>query len=304
MPRQAEAADPQLKGRIVFASDIDGDYELFVMAADGSHRRRLTDNDVDDFSPAWAPGGRRVVFLRERASGDEDIFILHLRSGTERPWVVTKWSDEGEPEWSPDGDWIAFRGNDGGDGSDVVAFRVDRAAGRVISSQDENSTNHSPTWSPDGNQIGLVEEYDESDIYVASFCCSNGFEKRQLTSDREWKSGLDWSPGGGCILFTQEGDGLYAVSTEGGEPRELYSDGSAIFSGSWSPDGKHIVFSSDAAGSDDLYVIDADGSDPRRLTTSKTSEYSAAWYGQPAEEPSDPNCSPPEPMPSPTLPLP
>ncbi|MGH2729468.1 MAG: TolB family protein, partial [Actinomycetota bacterium] len=51
-----------LTGRIAFASDRDGDYEIYVMNADGSNLEKLTDNSLDDLSPSWSPEGNRIVF--------------------------------------------------------------------------------------------------------------------------------------------------------------------------------------------------------------------------------------------------
>ena len=41
--------------RIAFMSDRDGNWEIYVMNADGSDQARLTDNPADDGIPAWAP---------------------------------------------------------------------------------------------------------------------------------------------------------------------------------------------------------------------------------------------------------
>jgi len=41
--------------RILFASDQDGDYDLYIMDADGRNRRRLTDLPGDEVAPAWRP---------------------------------------------------------------------------------------------------------------------------------------------------------------------------------------------------------------------------------------------------------
>ncbi len=42
-------------GRIAFTSDRDGDWEIFVMDADGSNQTQLTFNDDMDISPTWCP---------------------------------------------------------------------------------------------------------------------------------------------------------------------------------------------------------------------------------------------------------
>ena len=41
--------------RILFSSNLHGDYEIYSIRSDGSERIRLTDNDRDDFHPAWGP---------------------------------------------------------------------------------------------------------------------------------------------------------------------------------------------------------------------------------------------------------
>ena len=50
----------------------DGRWELWLMNADGSDRRRLTRNAVNDWGPAFSPDGRRLVFL----SGRENVYDL------------------------------------------------------------------------------------------------------------------------------------------------------------------------------------------------------------------------------------
>jgi len=40
-------------GKIAFASNRDGNVEIYVMNADGNSQVRLTNNTVIDFSPAW-----------------------------------------------------------------------------------------------------------------------------------------------------------------------------------------------------------------------------------------------------------
>jgi hypothetical protein len=54
----------------------DGGWELWLMNADGSHRRQLTRNDVNDWGPAFAPDGRRLVFL----SGRDNVYDLYAMS--------------------------------------------------------------------------------------------------------------------------------------------------------------------------------------------------------------------------------
>jgi TolB protein len=41
--------------KIVFQSNRDGNWEIYVMDADGSNQQRLTINPAGDYWPSWGP---------------------------------------------------------------------------------------------------------------------------------------------------------------------------------------------------------------------------------------------------------
>ena len=50
------------EGLIAFASDRDGDFEIYTMNADGSNVVKLTDNTTLDEKPSWSPDGQRITY--------------------------------------------------------------------------------------------------------------------------------------------------------------------------------------------------------------------------------------------------
>ena len=62
--------------QMVFASDRDGDWEIYVRDRDGSVRQ-LTNNDYDDRNPVWSPDGKHIGF---EAIYDGDWELLRMNT--------------------------------------------------------------------------------------------------------------------------------------------------------------------------------------------------------------------------------
>jgi Tol biopolymer transport system component len=86
--------------RIAFDSNRDGDYEIYVMNADGSGQRNLTDNASLDALPAWSADGRELVFESERAEkGNRDIYVMSASNGTVIDRLTTVADADEMPDW-------------------------------------------------------------------------------------------------------------------------------------------------------------------------------------------------------------
>ena len=63
---------------IAFAFYRDGDWDIYVIASDGTNLRRLTTHSAWDYSPVWSPDGRHIAFESER-DGRTNIYVMELR---------------------------------------------------------------------------------------------------------------------------------------------------------------------------------------------------------------------------------
>src|SRR5689334_193771 len=91
-------------GKIAFASDMDGDFEIYTINPDGTDLRQLTFNEFDDGAPEWSPDGQQIAFHSVNEENRVHIFVMNA-DGSEQVDLLQEGS---YPIWSPDGTQIAF----------------------------------------------------------------------------------------------------------------------------------------------------------------------------------------------------
>lgn len=82
---------------IAFASDRDGDYEIYSMSRAGTDVRRLTDNSSADTTPTWSPDGKQIVFMSDRDNNAE-IYVMD-RDGSNQTNMTHNPSRDVCPSW-------------------------------------------------------------------------------------------------------------------------------------------------------------------------------------------------------------
>jgi Tol biopolymer transport system component len=174
-----------------------GHFQVFKANADGSGEVQLTfDPDAHDTYAAWSPSGEQILFTRNdgirfdpeenECSGGSpgDLFVMNA-DGTGVTNLTSSAGLEAEPEWSPDGQRIAFtRMSPLGSPFEVWLMDTDGTA------QVKRADGSAPAWSPDGTKIAFSSPVSR-DIYTAG---STSGAPVQLTDDPALEHTPDWQP--------------------------------------------------------------------------------------------------------------
>jgi Tol biopolymer transport system component len=127
---------------------------IFVMKADGSGARQVTDDLAEESEPAWSPDGSWIVYSRRTPGTTVRELWLVRPDGSERHKLTSFGSAVYDPAWSPDSTRIVFAGDLDGEVFDIYSIGVQgKDLRRHTQSADDA---FEPSWSPDGRTIAFA----------------------------------------------------------------------------------------------------------------------------------------------------
>jgi serine/threonine-protein kinase len=187
---------------------------------------------------------------------------------------------EDSPSLSPDGVWVVYAGDDGGD-RDIFLRGVGGQL-PINLTADSPDDDHSPVFSPDGERIAFRSSRQGGGLFVMG---RTGEAVRRVSA-----TGFNpvWSPDGSRLAYATEHVGLLPLNWEGRS--ELWSvvvadgqtrliDGGDAVQPSWSPNGRWIAYT--ARMSDrtemDIWLLPADGGEPTAVTSDVPTDWSPTW---------------------------
>jgi Tol biopolymer transport system component len=209
-------------GRRIAFSALPDDHtapEIFVMSADGSDVRRLTNNQLPDFGPSWSPDGKSIAFTSIR-TGLSQIYRMGADGSAQRRLTNT-FGNCDSPAWSPRGNLIAFHCGMAMD--KVSVMRPDGSHIRTLLRSAPNTIETDPAWSPDGRLIAFGRgtrgpAWASLGVWTIR---PDGRGVHRVTTDGGAPA---WSPDGRWIAFVALRNGnqeLYKVSSAGGDAVQL-----------------------------------------------------------------------------------
>jgi len=241
---------------------------------------------------AVMPGEPWIVYQYWDARAD--LRLVRLDGTGDHTLFEDQLSEQGHPDWSPDGTQIAFE-MDG----EIWIAGVDGAGARKVAVCATPCRDlELPAWSPDGSEIAftridLIDGQNPGSVVQAVDVASGSVRDLVRTTGAVYAYGARWSPDGRALVVHLDrfldsgndtsrmtGSEVAAVDLTAAEPtpRPLTDWSTFATYPDWSPDGTRIVFTTydlgardggffgDPAPPSDLYTIRPDGSDLAQLT--------------------------------------
>jgi Tol biopolymer transport system component len=246
-------------------------------------------------APAHATfqGGNGRIAFTSNASGNNEVYTINP-DGSGIVNVTNDPSDDGRPDYSPDGSKIAFRSNR--DGNQEI-YTMNAGGTGVARLTFDPAYDVQPVWSPDGSLIAFDSNRSDPNpstcIQPSSGCSrdifvmeANGSGVRRLTfdtGDDEWP---EFSPDGSLVAYSTNVGGAYAVYTVSLSTlavHKLTTDSLQAGEPDWSPDGTKIIFANNfcpSCSKSDIFVMNANGGAVTQLTHSFGNNSDPKWSPQ------------------------
>lgn len=212
-------------GRIAFISGnttTNSSNEVFMMNADGSGRRQITNtSSVAEQEPAWSPDGTKLIYTANSfdvdGQTDPEIWTINA-DGTGRRQLTNNTFPDTQPAWSPDGTKIAFVSARTGDTNrNVYVMNADGSGQTSITPNSPTGCTQNcyqghdddPTWSPDGSKIAYVHGYGPPTNPFAGGGVPNiwtmdptGANKTNISNNPDTSATMPaWSPNGARVAY-------------------------------------------------------------------------------------------------------
>lgn len=270
--------------KIAFASDRDGNFEIYVMDADGGGQTRLTENPGEDYQPAWSPEGTRLAFVSTR-DGNAEIYVMNA-DGSGQTRLTNNTASDLSPKWAPNGSQIAFITNRVGN-DEIYLMNADGSNQTDLTNNPADDA--SLSFSPNGLMIAFASTREDGLFHIYTMS-ADGNAVTRLTSVAGNDANPSWSPQ--QIAFQSDrddSDEVYVMGINGSNQTRLTNNADFDIDPNQSSDGARIAFSTARDGNLEIYLMNPDGTGLTRLTTNSAADINPAVQPQ--------GVSPPAPVP-------
>ncbi len=229
-----------VNGKLVFASDASGNYDIYLSNTEGKNQLQLTTNAADDVDPAWSPDGAKIAFISKR-DGNYEIYVMNA-DGSSQTRLTNTAADEFDPAWSPSGAKIAFSRDSQ---NDFDVFSMDANGSNQTNLTNNSADDAFPSWSPDSTKLVFTSDRSgNADIFIMN---ANGSSPVNISNNSANDDFPAWAPNGRSIAFSSDRFGnfdLFVMGTDGSAQTRLTSSVKEETFPAFSPDSARLVYMS------------------------------------------------------------
>ena len=210
-------------------------FDIFVIDFPGSKPRKL----VEGAHPALSPDGTQIAYCIQTAHHWGQLQVINTDGSGQRQLTNIAGGGVCSPEWSPDGENLAF----------TVVYGMTRAIYTAAKNGDKVTRitdGGAAHWSPDGAHIVFIR-YPEAHGTKASIwvAIADGSDARMVFEDTNLSSEPAWYPDGRSIVFASTREHMSAIfrlNLDGTNLTEIARDDKMAFLYPvFSPDSKQLL---------------------------------------------------------------
>ncbi|HKO44783.1 MAG TPA: protein kinase [Pyrinomonadaceae bacterium] len=246
---------------------------LWAVNLASGQQRVITTRDAVQSN--WSPHGQRLAFWGEQKGGHRDIWTVASDGNSEPVAVTDDAFIDWNPIWSPDGQYLYFLSNRGGE-MNLWRVAIEESTGRLRSEPEpatlpSNNCQHI-SFARNGKSLVYGQSTRSENVWQIGFDSSRGEVTGTaafLTQGLKRYTWFSLAPDEQSFVYLARGEpqqDLFTADRAGTPLQRLTDDVAQDIVPRWSPDGQWIAFLSDRSGKYEIWKVRPDGSGLTQMT--------------------------------------